>query len=302
MRRHTETEACREFPGAAAHPSRAGAAMVLLSAVFFGLAGVFTKSIDAPPWTILTWRGLASAVTILVYLRLRSTAPVRSECVALDWRMWLLSLVGCLSSLTFIAAFKLTYVANVTVIYALVPFFAAAMEWSLLGRHVQRQTLLAAAMSLVGVGFLAFDSAGSGHWAGDLLAAVMMLLNALYAVLIRAFPKTDVVLSGAASSGIMFAAGWFFSSPLEVSAADFLVTVGFGLTFGLASILWTEGARRVTATETGVLSAADLPFAVFFAWALLGELPPAATGVGVLIVLISVSGYTWWKASAPQEP
>ena len=54
----------------------------------------------------------------------------------LGWRGWLLATVGSLSSIAFIASFKMTYVANVAVIYATVPFAAALLEWLLLRQKV----------------------------------------------------------------------------------------------------------------------------------------------------------------------
>ena len=40
------------------------------------------------------------------------------------WRGWVLATVGTLASIAFLGAFRLTYVANVALIYAMTPFAA----------------------------------------------------------------------------------------------------------------------------------------------------------------------------------
>ena len=45
----------------------------------------------------------------------------------------------------------------------------------------------------------------------------------------------------------------------------------FGLSFAAASILWTEGARFLPASESGLLGAAEVPLAILFAWLILAN-------------------------------
>jgi drug/metabolite transporter (DMT)-like permease len=130
---------------------------------------------------------------------------------------------------------------------------------------------------------------------GDVLAIVMMLLNAMYVVLIRVFKGVDAVLAGAVAALQLFLAGWLFTRPFAVSTADFYYIAMFGLSFGMASILWTEGARRITAAEVGVLSSGDIPLAILFAWALLSEVPPISSILAAAIVLLAVVAYSHWK-------
>ena len=108
-----------------------GTTLVIASAVVFSLAGVFTKLIASDAWTIACWRGLCGAIIMVVYLTWRRGRWTASVVSGLGWRGWLLATVGSLASLAFISAFKHSYVANVTVIYATVPFVAAVMEWVL---------------------------------------------------------------------------------------------------------------------------------------------------------------------------
>lgn len=132
-------------------PSRLGALLVLGSAMLFSLSGILTKIIDAGSWTILTWRGLVGAAGIAAYVRYRNSDRRFRDVFRLGSAGWLLATVSALGSVTFIIAFKNTFVANVSVIYATIPFVAALLERLILGEPIRPRTLYAAVASLVGV-------------------------------------------------------------------------------------------------------------------------------------------------------
>lgn len=261
-----------------------GSTLVVASAAFFGLAGVFTKSVESGPWTIACWRGLVGGLVVTAYVLWRDGAGKLS----LDRRGWALVAVGALSSLAFIAAFKATYVANVAIIYATVPLMAAGLEWAFLRTRPAARTVATALVSLAGVGIIIGGGARIGNLTGDLAAVAMTAGCALYMVMIRAFRDTPVVWAGAVSAYMLFAAGWLFADPLDVSLADAWRMAAFGVTFGCAVILWTEGTRLIPAAESGVLGSAEVPFAILFAWIFLAELPPQASFAGGAVVIAAV--------------
>ncbi|WP_292248572.1 DMT family transporter, partial [Mesorhizobium sp.] len=220
-----------------------GIVLVSASAVVFGLTGVLTKSIHADPLTITCWRGFVGSILITLYVLWRRRRSGGRESLRLGWRGWLLALEGAAASIAFIAAFKFTYVANVAVIYATSPFIAALLAFLLVREKFRLQTMLAAAVSLCGVGIMVWSGFGTGHLFGDGLALLMTTGSALYMIMVRAFRDTPVVWAGAVSAFLLFVLGWFVTDPLAVSARDALLLATFGGSFALASILWTEGSR-----------------------------------------------------------
>ncbi len=268
-----------------------GVLLVIASAIVFSLAGILTKMIESDAWTIACWRGLFGAILITLYVLWRQRGRRRRDSFALGWRGWLLATIGSLSTLAFINAFKLTYVANVAIIYATAPFIAAALEWMMRGAGVRPSTMFAAIASLLGVAVMAGAGAATGAWLGDSLALLMTLGMSLYMVLVRVFEDTPVVLAAAASAFQLFIFGWFVTDPLAVSQSDALLLLLFGVVFALAAILLTEGTRMIPAAEAGLLGSAETPLAVVFAWLILAELPPAASLIGGVIVMIAVIGH-----------
>ena len=271
-----------------------GVALVILSALAFSLAGILTKAITANTWTILCWRGLIGGLLIAGYAGwLGRRVPLRQR-FRLGWQGWLLASVGGLSSIAFVGSFKLTYVSNVAVIYAIAPFLAAALGWMIMREGFRRRTLIAALFSLLGIAIVFAGGVRAGSTVGDGLALAMTFGCALYMVLIRRFRDSPVVLAAGVAGLQLFVVGWFVVDPLAVSRHDVLLLVLFGLAFAVATVLWTEGTRRIPAAESGLLGCAETPFAALLAWLLLAEVPPAASFLGGGIVLAAVLLHAGW--------
>lgn len=272
--------------------SKGGIVYVLLASSLFALTGIFTKLISADSWTILSWRGHWGAAIIFSYIQLKP--EFRNTIVASlrSWQIWVLALVGFLSSITFITAFKFTAVTNVAVIYALLPFAAAFLERTFIGQRASVATLVASAATVMGVLLIISQSLAPSHLFGNALALLMTILNAVYALLVRMFNAKNVMLSGALASLLVALFGWLFTEPLAVGMQDFSCLLLFGAAFGGAAILWTEGARQITAAEVGLLSSADIPVAMLFAYLFLSEIPSSLTLLGAGVVLATVLLYT----------
>jgi drug/metabolite transporter (DMT)-like permease len=265
-----------------------GVFLVIASALVFSLTGVLTKMITADAWTIVCWRGFVGGTLTTVYVAwLGREKPLR-ETFRLGWQGWLLASVGSFASLAFIFAFKMTYVANVAVIYATAPFIAAGLGWWLLRERFLWRTAIAAVFSLLGVVVVLAGGLGSGSLAGDTVALVMTFGCALYMVLIRMFRDSPVVLAGGVSGLQLFVVAWFVVDPLAVPQQDVVLLSAFGVSWAVALVLWTEGTRMIPAAEAGLLGSAETPFAVLLAWLLLAELPPPASFAGGAIVLAAV--------------
>ena len=265
-----------------------GISLVIASALAFSLAGVLTKAIEADAWTIAGWRGLLGGLLIAAYVAWADRGKPMREAFGLGWQGWFLASVGSLASLAFIYAFKLTYIANVAVIYATAPFLAAGLGWWLLREKPRWRTLLAAVFSFIGVAIVVSGGLGSGNVVGDVVALAMTFGSALYMVLIRVFRDSPVVLAGGASGLQLFLVSWLVVDPLAVSQRDVVLLALFGTSFAVAVVLWTEGTRMIPAVEAGLLGSAETPFAILLAWLLLAELPPRASFIGGGIVLAAV--------------
>ena len=103
---------------------------------------------------------------------------------------WAAGLVGASGSAAFISAFKLTSIANVSLIYAASPLLASLLAWAWAGERLTRRVLLGCAAAFTGVAIIVSGSIGGVNLRGDLLAAWMTLALAIWMVIYRRYPKT----------------------------------------------------------------------------------------------------------------
>ena len=280
----------------AAEQRRLGLLLVTLSAVAWSTAGFFTRLIPLDAWTILFWRGLFGAATGFVFVLAQErggrVGGFWRGFVAMGWPGAVCTFLSALGMAAFLGALKLTTVAHVAIIYATVPFAAAALGWLVLRERAPPATLLASAIALLGVGVTVWGGAGEGGLAGDALALAMTLLMAAIIVVRRANPAVPLVpaacLSALASTFISLP----FAAPLAADGRDLVALALFGISnMGVGLILFVIGARFIPAAQTALIGALDTPLAPLWVWLAFGETPGAAAILGGIVVFAAVIGH-----------
>jgi drug/metabolite transporter (DMT)-like permease len=270
-------------------PSSAGSLIVAAAAVAFSTAGLFTRLISADVWTMLFWRGLFGGLLIAAYIIWRERAGTVAAFAALGRAGLLAASCSTIATICFIAALRVTTVADVTVIYAAAPFFAAGIAWAWIRARPGRITLLASAVALAGVVVMCNSAFSMGHMLGDLLALGMTVLMALMMVVIRKNRHVSMLPAACLSAIACAVAVLPLSHPTEVTTADLVLLGLFGTTqFGLGLLLLTIGSRLVSATRASLLANLELPFAPLWVWLAFGENPSSPTYVGGGIVCAAV--------------
>ncbi|WP_424978768.1 DMT family transporter [Leisingera sp. S232] len=264
----------------------AGLVLVTVSALVFSTAGIFTRSVTATAWVVIFWRGFAAAGFTLAWLALRG--QFTEEARSFDRRSLLISGMGAAGSAAFIPAFKLSSVANVALIYAAAPFAAAGLAWVVLREAPGRRVLLASAVSLGGVAVILQGGLAGGSLTGDLLALFMTLMLAGMMTGYRAWPDVKAALPNAVSSLLLLPVAALMAPVATVPAGEMLVLVLFGLVFAVASVTLCEGARRLPAAETALVSALETPLAPLLAFLILAEQPGLQTIAGGAVIFAAV--------------
>src|SRR5437016_6177042 len=134
---------------------RLGLVFVSVSALAWSTAGFFTRLIHLDSWTILVWRSLFAASGILVFIILREGSDTFRSFLRMGWPGWFFTLISITGTLCFITSLGLTSVAHVAIIYATVPFLAAALAWIILGERPSVSAGVAGFGALAGVGVMA---------------------------------------------------------------------------------------------------------------------------------------------------
>ena len=256
---------------------------MVVSALVFATAGLFTKGVSAGAWDVIFWRSVFGILFMGAYILGRGRWT--REFTNMGKPGWAVTLVGASGMVAFIPAFKLTSIANVSLIYAVTPLIAALIAWAWLGVKATKPVLLGAVIAFLGVLVIVSGSLGGIELTGDLLALWMAIALAIMMVIYQRYPDTPAAGPAVLSLLISLPFALAFGAPFQVSYWEIMILAGFGAVFTIGAVTLGEGAKRLPAAETALLSILEAPFAPIFAWVILSEVPSGLTILGGLIIL-----------------
>jgi drug/metabolite transporter (DMT)-like permease len=267
---------------------RLGLFLVTASALVWSTAGLFTRIIQTDTPTMLLWRGLFGSLGFFAYMVFEEGAGVFGRLRRMDRWGYLYAVVGTAAMQMYIAAFRLTSVAHVAVIYAVIPFVAGGLGWLTMRERPGRTALASSFFALIGVAVMVGFSAGEGHVSGDFLAFGMTFAMAILMVLARKQTHIDLLAAACVST--------FFSALVSLPFAgavpplpELIILAAFGiLSMAVGFILFAYGSRLLPPTETALIGALDAPLAPVWVWLFFAETPQSATLIGGGIVFAAV--------------
>jgi DME family drug/metabolite transporter len=268
-----------------------GIALVLSSAVAWSTAGFFARMVPIDIWVVVFWRGIFGALSIAML------AMIERRRFGFDWKRAFglagiaLILISAMGKIAFLYALQNTTVANVTVIYATLPFITAVLAWLWFRERAERRTLIGSLVAGAGVIVTVAGSTGlgGGNILGDLAALFMTFTMAVMTVIMRRH-KDVPMLEAAALSGIAAAIIAFpMADPFTATVTDILWLAAFGIvTQGGGLGLYTMGARRLPSAQAALLSASEVPMSPLWVWIFFNEVPARETFIGGGLVLAAI--------------
>ncbi len=266
---------------------RRGVLLVLIATALWSLAGLFARLLaHLDVWTVLGWRALFGSVSISVVGFIEWRSGRLDDPFGFGPLSPLVALLAMIAISAYTASVMTTTIADVMVIYATLPFVAAAIGFLVNRERVSPRTLVASGVALAGVVIMVACGLGSGRLIGEALSALMTLSFAGMVVLQRRQPMASMIAVnalGALGSGLF---GLANSPHPPLSLYDLAVLSAFGLTtIGLAFVLFMEGAKLIPSAEAGLISLLDVVLGPIWVFLAFGENPGAATILGGALVL-----------------
>jgi drug/metabolite transporter (DMT)-like permease len=275
-----------------------GVLLVCGATLFWSLSGVFIRFVpEIDPWTLNAWRGLSTAVSLLIWMlfahrgtvigHFRRSAPLALIATACFF--------GIGSSL-YIAAMQLASVAAVSCVAATSPLFAAMLAWFWLGERTGIKVFLAIGVALAGVAIVAFGEADASltGLSGALVALLVAMCFAGQSVTLRRYH--NVAMEPALIVGGL---GIFVvvSLTIGLGAVDArgLAIVGLMgvVQLALPLVFFMRGARYVPAVQMVLISLADAILNPFWVWIVHGEVPVESVYWGGFLILGAIAVATW---------
>jgi drug/metabolite transporter (DMT)-like permease len=266
---------------------RRGVLLVLIATVLWSLAGLFARLLaHLDVWTVMGWRSLLGAASIAIVGLIEWRNGRLDNPLGFGALSPVVALLAMIAISAYAASLMTTTIADVMVIYATLPFVAAAIGFLINGERVSIRTLVASSVALVGIIVITASGLGSGRLLGQALSMLSTLAFACMIVLQRRQPGASMIVVnclGAIGSGLFGLA----NSPLQpISLYDFAILFLFGLTtIGLAFVLFMEGAKFIPSAEAGLISLLDVVLGPLWVFIAFGENPGLATLIGGAIVL-----------------
>lgn len=272
-----------------------GIAMIMLSAVFFGLVPYFARSLTeagiAPP-AVAFFRYLISPLLFFRYIVF--SGP---NSAATYWGIGSGIILG-LGWIGYVRALELMPVSTAGILYMTYPIFTLVISWVFYGDKPTKRMTLAAALILIAAVIAATPS---GKTEAPLLAVLFALVAPLaFGISINILTHKLVSLPPLARMGLGPLGASFVLLPLmatypveavlpqDLNTALLLVGIGV-VTASIPQFIYVVFAPKIGASATGVAGSAELPTMFLVGWLAFGEAVSTAQFIAGMLVLVAIT-------------
>lgn len=282
-----------------------GAWLVFAAAAIWSFGGAIARFLRVEDhWTIIFWRSLFAALFLLAFMcwrdGLKGTARLFTS---MGWPGIGVGLCFATASTAFIVALSHTTVANILLMQAGAPLFAALLMFVFFRERVDAATWAAIAAVMAGVAVMVSDSL-SGRVApmGDALALLIGLSFATATVLTRRNAHVRMLPAACLGALVMTVIGYLLAGALVVSAVDGAWLFVFGaLNLALGMMCFVTGVRLLPAAVAALIGTAEPVLGPLWVWLVHGELPQPRTLVGGTIVVAALMAHLAWQLRQPEQ-
>jgi drug/metabolite transporter (DMT)-like permease len=268
--------------------SKTGYVELIVCGLVWGSIGVIVKKIDVSAAVIVFFRLSLGALSVLVWSAVRGRMPE----LRLGPHRPLLFAAGLVLALHWTAFFeaykRLSVATTILIVYVGPVLIAAAAPW-VLGERLERRTIFALALSMIGIALIAVPSASAGDSFGFACAGVAAVSFAAIVLMLKKltphYPPAGITVWQLGVAAVALSPALIGASGHDIArAAPALVTLGV-LHTGVTGILYVSGLTLVTAQQVSILVYLEPVTAVLWAWAVLSESPTIATLAGGALIV-----------------
>ena len=282
-----------------------GAWLVFGAAAIWSFGGAIARFLEVTDsWTIIFWRSVCAAVFLLGFMvqrdGLRGTWALFA---GMGWAGIGVALCFATASTAFIVALAYTTVANILMMQAGAPLFAALMMFLLFGERVGLGTWVAIIAVMTGIGVMVSDSIdGSVSPVGDGLALLIALSFALATVLTRRNAHVRMLPAACLATLFTLVIGFLFAGSLRVGPADAAWLFVFGaLNLALGMMCFVTGVRLLPAAIAALIGTAEPVLGPVWVWLVHGEVPASRTLFGGVIVITALLAHLAWQMGQTRQ-
>ncbi len=270
-----------------------GPLLVFIGAVCLSFGGLIVKSFEgANLWQILFWRQFFFGILVIIYLLFTYKKNFFKS-------FYISGLPGIIGGLflsigfaAYVFAMYTTTVANTNFIITTETIFLAILGFFFLKEKIDLVTLASIILGMSGVLIILGSSLSiqsNEQFLGNIVAFIMLISFAVLVVIVRKYPKVDMVPAQFTAGIVAAAIGFYFAGQLSISYHDlFLAFLAGFFQIGFGFILITIGSQTTPAAVVGVLMLTESVFGPLWAWLFINEQPPVSVLIGGSIIVFSI--------------
>ena len=267
-----------------------GPLLIFLGAFCLSFGGLIVKSFEgATLWQILFWRQLFFVILVSIFLLFTYKKKIFVALYDSGLPGFIGGIIlGCGFSAYVFAMYKTT-VANTNFIIQTQAIFLAIFGYLFLKEKISKLTLFSIILAITGIILMVGNSLSPGQLSGNLVAFIMPISFAVLIIIVRKYPKVDMVPLQLFAGIVAMLIGYFVSIKINISSHDILLAFIAGFfQVGLGFIFITIGAKKTLSAMVGILMMTEAVFGPFWAWMFLEETPQFIALIGGTIIIIAV--------------
>lgn len=282
-----------------------GALLVFGAAAVWSFGGAIARYLTvSDSWTIIFWRSVCAAAFLLGFMLWRNgPRGTRALFASMGFAGIGVGMCFATASILFVVALRYTTVANILLMQAGAPLFAALLTFLFFGERISNATWVAIAAVMGGVGIMVSDAlAGRISPMGDGLAIIMSIAFASAAVLTRRHANVGMMPAVFLGTVIAIAISGSQVTDLHVSLRDAGLLFVFGaLNLALGMVLFVTGVRLLPAAIAALISTAEPVLGPVWVWLVHKEIPNSRTLVGGAVVVVALLLHIGWQFRQQQQ-
>ena len=267
-----------------------GPLLVFFGACSLSFGGLIVKSFEGSTlWQILFWRSVFFLLVVSIYLVVTYKNKVLQSFYNSGIPGFFGGFILSIGFCGYVFAMYNTTVANANFIIQTQTIFLAIFGYIFLKEKISVITLVSIILAISGIILMLGNSLSSGEMIGNIGAFTMPISFAILILVIRKYPKVDMVPSQFIAGIFAIVIGYLLSSSINVTAHD--IFLGFLAGFfqvGFGFIFITIGARKTPSAMVGIIMLTEAVLGPLWAWLFVDETPPLMVLIGGTVVISAV--------------
>ena len=270
-----------------------GPLLVFLGAVCLSFGGLIIKSFEgANLWQILFWRQFFFSLIVALYLLFTYKKNFFKSFYISGLPGFVGGLILALGFVAYVFSMYTTTVANTNFIITTETIFLALFGYFFLKEKINLINFISIILGMSGVLIILGSSLSiqsSEQFLGNIVAFIMPISFAVLILIVRKFPKVDMIPLQLVAGIFAMIIGLLMSPTIIVSSKD--IFLGFLAGFfqvGFGFIFITIGARSTPAAFVGIIMLTEAVLGPLWAWMFVNENPPISVLIGGSIIITAV--------------